>query len=53
MEQRIASSKWSDDKIAEVRKRVAQGELQKCIRIDFGMSQGYVSEIVNNKHRVT
>lgn len=44
-----ANSKLTHDDVREIRRRYAAGEMQKDIRLDYGISEGSISEICSGK----
>lgn len=41
--------KLTDDKVREIRRRYASGEMQKNLRTEFGLSLGHISDIISGK----
>jgi hypothetical protein len=46
---RSGMSKLTEDQVAEIRTRVAAGELQRVVAADYGVSRPTISRIVNRK----
>jgi len=47
---RVASAKLTEEKVAEIRLRVARGELQKHIAAELGLSKGAISHVVTRRN---
>ena len=49
--ERNGKAQLTEEQVAEIRRRVSAGETQAAVAAEFGVTQGYVSQLVNGKRR--